>query len=298
MGVQGKVQILMSAYNGEKYLEEQLESLLYQTYSNIEIIIRDDGSTDGTEKLLKIYEENHSNIKVIREENVGVVDSFFGLLKKSDAEYIAFCDQDDIWMKQKVEMAVLALSGENMPAVYCGNKLLVNADLEEMGIADTQRMNPGFGNAVVENIATGCTILINRKLAEILKEHIPKHAILHDWWCYLVASYCGKVIYDQTPYIYYRQHENNQVGGKAGFVGQIAAKKKYLKKSRGKLRAQLTEFHHYYHGDKEKDQMLASVLETTGLGGKILMLFNAKIYRQKKLDNLIIRVLFLTNNML
>lgn len=298
MEEQDKVQILLSAYNGEKYLREQIDSLLNQTYPNLEILIRDDGSTDRTGELLKEYEEQYANIRVFSEENIGLVGSFFRLLELSDADYVGFCDQDDVWMERKVERAVHALDGIEEPAMYCGNKMLVNSNLEEIGTSDADNIRPGFGNAVIENIATGCTILLNRKLAELIRQQIPEHAVLHDWWCYLLAAYHGRVIYDKTPYIYYRQHENNQVGGSAGFAEETAAKRKYLKKSRGKLKAQLLEFHRFYHDDEKKDRLLLNVLETESFSGKISMIFNSGIYRQKKLDNLIVRGLFMTNNML
>lgn len=293
-----KVQILMSTYNGKKYLKEQMDSLLSQTYENIEIIVRDDGSSDGTGEILEIYQKQHSNVRVYLQENIGLVDSFFWLLEQSDAEYVAFCDQDDVWKPKKIERAVEQLKKIKGPAVYCGNKMLVNAELKEMGLSDQQTPKPGFGNAVIENIVTGCTMVLNRELTDLLKKQIPKHAVLHDWWCYLAATYYGAVIYDAVPYIYYRQHGENQVGGKAGVTEQIAAKRKYLKKNKGKLKKQLQEFHEIHHGDREKDEILINVLETENFSGRIRMLFDSEVYRQKKLDNLIVKVLFLTNHML
>lgn len=293
-----KVQILLSAYNGESYLREQMDSLLRQTWSDLEILVRDDGSTDQTAAILQEYEKQYVNVKVFSEENIGLTDSFFRLLEWSDADYVAFCDQDDVWMEQKVERAVKALERIQGPAMYCGNKMLVDAQLKELGPLDGEGIRPGFGNALIENIATGCTMLLNRELTKIMKEHIPGKAILHDWWCYLVASYYGTVVYDSTPYIYYRQHGDNQVGGSAGLLDEIAAKRQYLKKSRGKLKAQLLEFHRYHHGNKKKDQLLLKVLETETFGGKINIIFQSKIYRQKKMDNLIVRGLFFTDHML
>lgn len=293
-----KVQILLSAYNGEKYLKEQLDSLLGQTHPNLEILIRDDGSTDGTLELLREYEKQHENIRVFSEKNIGVTGSFFRLLELSDADYVGFCDQDDVWMPQKVERALRALAGIEGPAMYCGNKMLVDRELKEIGISDAAKIRPGFGNALIENIATGCTILLNRELAEQIRREIPEHAILHDWWCYLAASYYGTVVYDETPYIFYRQHGDNQVGGSAGFAEETVSKKNYLKKSRGRLKAQLLEFHRFHHGDENKDRLLMKVLETENFSGKMNILFHSGIYRQKKLDNLIVKGLFLTNHML
>ena len=131
-----KVQILMSTYNGKKYLKEQMDSLLSQTYKNIEILVRDDGSSDGTGEILETYQKQHSNVRVYLQENIGLVDSFFWLLEQSDAGYVAFCDQDDIWKPEKIERAVEKLEQVKGPALYCGNKMLVDADLKELGLSD------------------------------------------------------------------------------------------------------------------------------------------------------------------
>ncbi len=97
-----RVQVLMSTYNGERFLEEQIESLLSQSWKNLEILIRDDGSTDGTMEILERYCMRYSNIQVFAGENVGVAKSFFELLEESDGDFVAFCDQDDVWLEHKV----------------------------------------------------------------------------------------------------------------------------------------------------------------------------------------------------
>ena len=114
-----KVAILMSTYNGEKYLKEQIESLLAQTYGNIEIYIRDDGSKDNTIKIIKNYKEKYNNIVLKEGKNIGFINSFFELLNLcNDADYYAYCDQDDVWMNDKIERAVkfLGKTDENKPA--------------------------------------------------------------------------------------------------------------------------------------------------------------------------------------
>ena len=245
-----KVQILMSTYNGERFLREQIESLLRQSWKNVEILIRDDGSKDGTREILNEYSDKYENIQVYLESNLGVAGSFFELLKKSDADYVAFCDQDDIWLEKKIEAAVVKLEQEKGPALYCSNKILVDSTGNPMKKQDIRKRRPGFGNAVVECICTGCTAVMNQELAEILKEEVPEHAILHDWWTYLAASYVGKVIYDEQAYIYYRQHQENVVGAKPGFWGEVQSKAAYLRNNRGKLKGQLTDFAKLYQGNR------------------------------------------------
>lgn len=293
-----KVQILMSTYNGEKFLKEQLESLLRQTYQNLEILVRDDGSKDGTCEILREYEKKYSNVHVYLESNVGVTRSFFELLKKSDADYIAFSDQDDVWLEEKVEKAVEKLKELDEPALYCSNKILVDSNLNIIAENTHKKLIPGFENAVVECICTGCTSMMNRALAENIKEHIPEHAIIHDWWCYLVASYLGTVIFDDNSYIYYRQHGENVIGASKGFFSGVKAKAAYLKKNKGKLQKQLQEFAQLFSENPEKDNLVKDILNTTKISGRFRMIFSKKYYRQSFVDECIVRGLILCNRLL
>ncbi len=293
-----KVQILMSTYNGERFLREQIESLLHQTWKNLEILIRDDGSNDRTPDILQEYGAKYNQVKIFLEENQGVSRSFFTLLEKSDADYVAFCDQDDIWLNEKTEAAIRKLEREEGPALYCSNKILVDSHGNLMRKQDRKTRIPGFGNAVVECICTGCTAVMNREMAEIIKRKLPRHAILHDWWCYLAASYMGKVVFDERAYIKYRQHERNVVGARAGFWGEVRAKAAYLRKSRGKLEAQLADFATLYRGDSKKDALVQEILAAKRFPGRIKILWNRRIYRQSRLDGIIMRMLFLSGRML
>lgn len=293
-----KVQVLMSTYNGERFLAEQIESLLRQSWKNMEILIRDDGSTDNTPDILRRYGEDYKNIRVFQGGNRGVSGSFFELLRKSDADYVAFCDQDDIWLEEKIEAAIGKLEQERGPALYCGNKILVDSEGKAMAKQDSRKRKPGFGNAVVECICTGCTAVMNREMADIIRERIPEHAILHDWWSYLAATYAGKVVFDERAFIRYRQHEDNVVGGGAGFWSELRLKAAYLRKSRGKLAAQLNDFANLYRGDERKDMLVQEILAAQHFPGRIKILWNRRIFRQSRLDGLIMRILFLFGKML
>lgn len=295
---QKKVQILMSTYNGEKYLREQMDSLLNQTYPNIEILVRDDGSKDQTISILEEYQKQHDNIQVFAEPNVGVIKSFFSLLEKSDADYVAFCDQDDIWLENKVEKAVEKLENITEPALYCSNKILIDADGKVIAENNGRCLKPSFENAVVECICTGCTSMLNKELIEVIKKNSPKHTMMHDWWCYLVASYLGQVIFDQNSYIWYRQHGNNEIGASDKFWVTVKAKAKHLKKSRGKLEKQLKEFNSIYHIDQEKDAIVLQLLNSKHGVGKCSAVFCSKFKRQSKLDQFITKILLLLNRLL
>lgn len=293
-----KVQVLLSTYQGEQYLAEQLDSLLGQTWKNVEILARDDGSQDRTQQILEDYSKKYSQIKYYTGKNIGVANSFFDLLRRADADYVAFCDQDDIWLEKKIEAAVRKLKKETGPVLYCSNKILVDRQLVRLKKQDRGSKNPGFGNAVVECICTGCTAVMNRELAELLASKVPEHAILHDWWAYLAATYAGKVIFDRHAYILYRQHGKNVVGAKGGFWGAVQSKASYLRDNRGKLKGQLTDFSKLYHGDREKDALVAKILAAETIPGRIRVAGDRKMYRQSVLDGVIMRILFLIGKML
>lgn len=295
-----KVQILMSTYNGEEYIREQLDSLLAQNYPDVDILIRDDGSNDDTFVILKEYEELHQNIKAYQGENVGVNKSFFDLLRNCNpkADYIGFCDQDDYWLPEKIEQAVERLESMEGPALYCGAKTLVDANLEPLESQQSAHLIPGFGNAVIESICSGCTTLMNRELVDIIKERLPEDVIHHDWWCYMVATYLGSMYYDEHSYIYYRQHGGNEVGASGSAFAMMKAKARDLKKRHGDLKKQLSDFKYFYHTEPQKDQLVDAILKAEKFPGRFTILFNRHWYRQSGLDNWVVRGLFLINRML
>ncbi len=293
-----KVQVLMSTYNGQTYLKKQIESILEQTYPNIELLVRDDGSSDHTIDILRDYEERYENIKVIYGKNIGVNGSFFYLLAQSNSDYLAFSDQDDIWLPEKIQNAVEKLDYYTVPALYAGNKILIDQNDSIIKENNKKKKKPSFSNALIENICTGCTIVMNKKLADNLKIHIPKQAILHDWWCYLVASYLGIVVYDEQAYILYRQHGNNIIGQNRNIIKKIEFNIKYILKNRGKLSKQLKEFQKNYHIIPEKDRQLQKLIKAEKFPGTFQMVFNKNIRRQSMADDIIMRLLFICKLML
>lgn len=171
-----KVAILISTYNGEKYLKEQMDSLLNQTYKNIDIYIRDDSSTDGTIKIIEEYIKNTSNIKLIKGENLGFVKSFFELLKEvREADYYAFCDQDDIWMEDKIERAVEFLSklDENKANLYFSNSDYYDGEMNFIAHGEEKKVY-NFRNSLVECVSQGMTMCINKKARDEIAKNIPR----------------------------------------------------------------------------------------------------------------------------
>lgn len=238
------VDILLATYNGEAFLGQQLQSLLDQSYDNIHIYIRDDGSTDNTLNIVGKFKERFPNtIKIVSgERKLGAPGNFGELLSCSVSEYVMFCDQDDVWLSNKVEETLLKMKqielqyGPDTPILIHTDLQVVDHNLSLMAKSfwKYQKLNPRvtvFNRLIVQNVITGCTIMINRKLADACMP-IPKDIIMHDWWIALVASAFGKIAYLDSATILYRQHRENTVGAsKWGFLN-ISKKVILLMKNR------------------------------------------------------------------
>ena len=209
------ISVLLSTYNGDKYLKSQLDSVFVCDNVCCRIFVRDDGSSDRTQNILDTYQEC-KKLTWIKGENIGPARSFMELLYRADeADYYSFCDQDDVWQKDKLSVAIDKLSSipENIPALYFSEKTIVDKDL--MPIKDTHgNYLLTLGESFINNPVTGCTMVINKKLRDIIvSAKIPDYFSLHDSWIYRIClAVGGVVIYDRTPHILYRQHGNNVVG--------------------------------------------------------------------------------------
>ena len=210
-----KRQVLLSSYNGEKYIEEQIKSILKQEGDiQVSILIRDDGSTDNTIKILEKLINENNNIEIYKGENIGPARSFMDLLYKSgDYDYYAFADQDDVWMPNKLISAVNKLKGmEERPSLYISALEIVDEKLNTIEIKKVIG-NLSFEGQMIKILATGCTQVFNKKLCDIIKQYNPTYLIMHDSWitrvCYAIG---GNVIVDDNAYIKYRQHSNNVLG--------------------------------------------------------------------------------------
>lgn len=209
------VTVLMSTYNGDCYLAEQIDSLLAQDGVEVNILVRDDGSTDRTTSMLEEY-QNEGILQWYSGPNLRSAKSFLDLVKVAPAtKYYAFCDQDDVWKTDKLKRAVDALEQHDntIPLLYCSNYQLVDADLNPLpdnGHVSTTTFNA----ALVSSCCTGCTVVFNHVLRDYLNMGTPQHIVMHDDWAHKVClALGGKVIYDDAKTLYYRQHGNNVDGG-------------------------------------------------------------------------------------
>jgi len=268
-----KIDILLSTYNGEKFIKEQLDSLLGQTFQGWRLLVRDDGSSDCTVKIVEEYMSRYP-AKIIfvedKRKHLGAGQSFAKLMEYSYADYIMFCDQDDVWLEGKIEATLAKMKEIEITAPV--KPILVHTDLK---IADEnlkvisnsmwkyQKLEPkrkSINYLLVQNNVTGCTVMINKRLKEITLP-FPEEAIIHDWWLALVSSAFGKIGYVNIPTILYRQHGKNDIGAKKYSLEYLFSKvknKEDAKKVFYKTTEQAGAFLKKFEGilDKEKKDML------------------------------------------
>jgi len=217
---QPKVAILLCTYHGQQYLAEQLESVAAQTHNNWEVWASDDGSEDGTHKILNDYKQKWPDgcLSIHSGPAKGFAANFLSLTCKTtiEANYYAYSDQDDIWEPNKLARAVTWLETvpEDIPALYCSRTWLVDANNQEFGVSPLYTKPPSFANALMQNIGSGNTMVFNNAARALLREageELP--IVLHDWWTYMVVTGCGgRVFYDSKPTVRYRQHDSNLIG--------------------------------------------------------------------------------------
>lgn len=217
------VAVLLSTFNGEQFLDDQLQSLLRQTVADWVLYWRDDGSSDTTVDIMRRFMAGpgagRCHAVLDPPGRLRPTGSFMALLRaavKTDVAAVAFADQDDVWLPEKLSRAVAALQPDPRPALYCSRQLLVDEALRHIGVSARLHQPPGFPAALTQNVATGCTLVLNQAAARLVAGSRPPPATLHDWWSYLVVSaHGGRVVADATPTVLYRQHGGNAVGAPA-----------------------------------------------------------------------------------
>lgn len=300
-----KVEILLSTYNGEKFLQDLLGSLVSQDYPELLVRVRDDGSTDKTQQILKDFQTaNKGKVELDFDRNIGVKASFFKLLESSSAaaDYFAFCDQDDSWLPGKITKAVSMLKqiDEDIPLLYCSDKILIDENGNILNKLKLKQRNPSFRNAVVQNIASGCTYVINKEAKKVILDSMPKFEKIrmHDWWFYLTVSALGKVLYDPESLILYRIHRQNVIGIEVDWLKNVTARLKRLFAYKGLplITEQALEFSRLYENSlnhNQKEVLNEFINSRDNLLKRFLYFFKGRCYREPLMDNIIFRVLYL-----
>lgn len=223
------IAVLLCTYNGDRFLEKQLNSITQQTYPNWTLHISDDGSRDSTLEIIKKFQNifGANRIKLYRGPSKGFVANFMSLVYNTEiiADFYAFSDQDDIWEKDKFERAISFFQAHptTKPLLYCSRTRLLDSNENEIGFSTLYKRSPCFQHAMVENIASGNTMVFNQFAMSLLRKVNPAiEIVIHDWWTYIVVAACGGIVfYDENPTVRYRQHDQNLIGAKLSWFSNI-----------------------------------------------------------------------------
>lgn len=296
-----KVQVLMSTYNGKKYIEEQIDSILKQENVQVSLLIRDDGSSDKTIQIITNIAQKNNNVSFYTGENLGPAKSFMNLINKSgEADYYAFSDQDDVWEQNKIISAINKLENyEKEPSMYISALEIVDENLNKI---ETKKVNGNFSfeGELIKNFATGCTQVLNKKLCDVIKQYNPSYIIMHDSWitrvCYAIG---GNVIIDDNAYIKYRQHSNNVLGYKDNGLQKLKKQYKIAFKNNVSMREKIAkELKNGYEENLTEDakQVVNKLINyKTDIKAKMWLLTNKKFRANNFLINLKMMVAILLN---
>jgi glycosyltransferase involved in cell wall biosynthesis len=224
-----KIAILMCTYNGEDFIEEQLQSIFNQKNKDWKLYISDDGSKDQTLQILKKYQKalGGNKIKILFGPQRNFQENFLSLIcnQKIKADFFFLCDQDDIWMLDRINYILNKIKNFNSqkPILYCGRSIYINKDNSRViGQSDLFKKKPSIRNAIVQSIAGGNTMLFNESLRQAVINNRPANIVSHDWWLYILSEiFDGKTYYDTRATILYRQHSKSLIGGNVGIIAKI-----------------------------------------------------------------------------
>ncbi|MEO1537184.1 MAG: glycosyltransferase family 2 protein [Pseudomonadota bacterium] len=224
------VVVLLAHFNGERVLGDQLQSLAQQSHRNWSLLISDDGSADGWMSVATdfVSSDPARHVLLVNGPQQGFARNFLSLLKLAGptVPFAAFCDQDDVWMPGKLEIALRGLKSvpQGKPGLYCGRTTICDANMTPRRPSPLFGKSPCFRNALVQSIGGGNTMVVNRAALDLLQDTLP-HAqgiVSHDWWVYqIVTGAGGEVIYDTEPQVLYRQHSDNLVGANDGWTARM-----------------------------------------------------------------------------
>lgn len=235
------IAILLCTFNGERFLRAQLDSLYRQTHTNWQLWVSDDGSTDATLAILHETQQQwgEGRLHIVQGPRSGATANFLSLVRHSDihSDHYAYCDQDDIWEPERLARGLRALQQQggqpDQPALYGTRTRYIDETGKITGQAGRFSRKPGFGNALVQCIAGGNTMLFNTALRDVLCQAPAEVApVNHDWWTYLLATGTGgRVIYDPEPTVRYRQHSINLIGKNRGLGARLERLDRLLNRS-------------------------------------------------------------------
>ena len=296
-----RVQILLSTYNGETYLRQQLESYLdLENFEICKVLIRDDGSSDSTREILEEYEQ-HEAFEVTYGENIGITNSYLWLLEHCDLNCEFFClsDQDDVWLPDKIQKAVALLDArpsERM-LLFASRSTVTDEELRPLGLSTDPIRGVSYYNAMIQNVLPGHTQIFNRTMRDSLVCHGIIGAESVDWWMYLLASGLGEVLFEPSSTVLHRQHSGNAVGYQLGFCGSLKKRLGYLRQGKGNaISFQLQAFLSCYETELPemfRQETVNYLKSLEHLSTRMRYLSTSRVYRQDRRDDWKFRLLYL-----
>lgn len=290
--------ILMATYNGERFLEEQLESIANQTELDWVLWASDDGSSDGTRSILQNFAKRFplGRVNVIDGPREGFAINFLSLVRNPNvrAKNYAYSDQDDVWVRDKLRWATEYLDAmpQKIPALYCSRTEYVDEKMSSIGYSKNYQSPPSFFNALVQNIASGNTMVFNQEARNLILNSGKNIKVpLHDWWTYIVVTACGgRVLFDKRLTVYYRQHDGNLWGMNTGWFNRMVRIKNLFA---GRYRSwneihinQLNRIKIYMTSENQDVLTQFILIRSSKLYYRILYLLKSGLYRHGLIGNL------------
>jgi len=299
------VTILLSTYNGEKFLREQLDSFKTQSLTGWRLLWRDDGSSDDTVAIMREFAAEIGPERCIESAgsgpHYGAAPSFLRLLAEAaDEQIVAFADQDDVWLPDKLRRAVDQINAAgDAPALYCAQQFLVDEHLRGHRLSARHSNPPGFPACLTQNIANGNTLVMNQAAAALVIGMPSPEGTVHDWWSYIVVSACGgKILFDSQPQVLYRLHKSNLIGRARPMSGRAIAA---MRRGSGIF---MTMMRRHANTLAANPEILAPAavadlhLIQSGLTGSLARRFGAlrcpRFKRRTALENILFRYWFIT----
>lgn len=290
------VAVVMSAYNGARYIEEQIESILAQEGVSVALYVRDDGSTDGTVELLRAFERK-GLLTLITGQNLGVVGSFIAGLAAVPAtfSYIALSDQDDVWKPWKLKRAIslLAKHDQAIPQLYCSEYVFCDEQMRPLKCSHLNVIGVRFETLLYETKVSGNTIVMNRALADCAVAAGAQDVYCHDWWLGLIAAGLGELVFDDECTLDYRRIASSVSPTGASPLALLRYRiKTFLNREElGKITAQLRRYDQLFGADLSDKKR--ALLERFVQGGRLAKAFAPVRLRQSIIEECALRVLFL-----
>ena len=290
------VAVIMSTYNGALYLEEQIESVLAQRGVRVELYVRDDGSSDETLQILEGFEQSGS-LRLERGKNIGVVPSFIRALSMvpSDVEYVALCDQDDVWYSDKLARAVeeLGKRDQNVPLLYCSEYMFCDSDMRPLERSHLNRIGVNFETLLYETMVSGNTTVVNRRLANLAIAAGSEGVYSHDWWLALIAAGLGELVFDDYLSLDYRRTGTtvSPTGSSPVALMRYRISKFLTGGDLQKITGQLQRYYQCFGEDLPEERR--ALLERFLRGGRVRKAFAPGRLRQKPVEEAALRLLFL-----